>query len=358
MILKMIFTVVVGFIGFMIAKKLKAPAPAMIGSMIAVGITNIIFDYAYLPVTIKSFTQVITGAFIGVQVKKHDLLQLKSVYKPALLLIIILTFNTFLIGSIMHFIFKIDYTTALLSCVAGGITDLSLISMDMNADTSTVALLQLVRLVTTLTCFPIMIEYMCRNIDERAENKTVIVEKIENGLNRLLNKICKSSNAKVACTLIIAGIFGYIGYVLKFPSGVLVMAMFSVAFLNCFTDITYIPLNLKFYAQIFAGALVGCNITRSALSGFVNLFIPALLLVLGYFLVNIIYAKICSKFNLLDFKSACFSACPAGVSDMALIAADLGADLKTTAVIHVVRLIYAVGIMPTIITIFINLIGG
>ena len=91
----MICTVAVGFVGFKIAKKLKAPAPAMIGSMIAVGITNIAFDYAYLPVVIKNFTQVITCAFIGVQIKKHDLLQLKSVYKPAILLIIILTLNTF-----------------------------------------------------------------------------------------------------------------------------------------------------------------------------------------------------------------------------------------------------------------------
>ena len=151
----MICTVAVGFIGFRIAKKLKAPAPAMIGSMIAVGITNIAFDYAYLPVVIKNFTQVITGAFIGVQIKKHDLLQLKSVYKPAILLIMILTLNTFIIGSIIHFGFNIDYTTALLSCVAGGITDISLISMDMNADSSIVAILQLVRLVVTLTCFAI-----------------------------------------------------------------------------------------------------------------------------------------------------------------------------------------------------------
>ncbi|MDY5997170.1 MAG: AbrB family transcriptional regulator, partial [Erysipelotrichaceae bacterium] len=65
-----------------------------------------------------------------------------------------------------------------------------------------------------------------------------------------------------------------------------------------------------------------------------------------------------SRFKLLDFKSACFSACPAGVSDMALIASDLGADLKTTAVIHVVRLIYAIGFMPSIIALFITLIGG
>ena len=354
----MICTVLVGFVGFKIAKKLKAPAPAMIGSMRAVGITNIAFDYAYLPVVIKNFTQVITGAFIGVQIKKHDLLQLKSVYKPAILLIIILTLNTFIIGSIIHFGFNIDYTTALLSCVAGGITDISLISMDMNADSSIVAVLQLVRLVVTLTCFPILIEFLCRNNDEKAENKSITVEKINTGLNRLLNRFLKNEISKVVFTLLVAGMFGYIGYVLDFPSGVLVMATFSVAFLNCFTDITYIPINLKFYAQIFAGALVGCNITRSAVGGFVNLFIPALLLVFGYFLVDIIYARVCSRFKLLDFKSACFSACPAGVSDMALIASDLGADLKTTAVIHVVRLIYAIGFMPSIIALFITLIGG
>lgn len=356
--MNILLTVIVGFIGYKIALKLKAPAPAMIGSMLAVGLTNVIFDYAYMPYIVKNFTQVITGAFIGVQVKKHDLLQLKAIYKPAILLVVILTVNTFLIGSIMHFIFKIDYATALLSCVAGGITDLSLISMDMNADTATVALLQLVRLVTTLTLFPIFIQYMCKDIDERNANEKVIVDKIENGLNRLLNRICDKGYKKVIFTIAFAGIFGYIGYILHFPSGVLVMAMFSTAFLNCFSDITYIPKDLKFYAQIFAGALVGCNMTRSALSGLGSLIIPAILLVGSYFLVNIIYAGICRRFKLIDYKSACFSACPAGVSDMALIASELGADLKTTAVIHVVRLIYAVGVMPSVISIFMNIIGG
>ena len=228
----------------------------------------------------------------------------------------------------------------------------------MNADTATVALLQLVRLVTTLTLFPIFIQYMCKDIDERNANEKVIVDKIENGLNRLLNRICDKDYKKVIFTIAYAGIFGYIGYILHFPSGVLVMAMFSTAFLNCFSDITYIPKDLKFYAQIFAGALVGCNMTRSALSGLGSLIIPAILLVGSYFLINIIYAGICRRFKLIDYKSACFSACPAGVSDMALIASELGADLKTTAVIHVVRLIYAVGVMPSVISIFMNIIGG
>lgn len=295
--MNIILTFIAGFIGYKIAEKMKLPAPAMIGSMLAVGLTNLIFDYAYMPVIIKNFTQVIAGAFIGIQIKKHDLLQLKTIYKPAILLVVMLTVNTFVIGSIMHYIFKLDYVTALLACIPGGITDVSLISMDMNANTSSVALLQLVRLITTLTCFPLFIQFMCRNTDERSENETVVVSKIDNGLNRVLNKVCDSENKKMVLTLIIAGIFGYIGYRLHFPSGVLVMSMVSVAFLNCFTEVTYIPKKLKFFAQVFAGALVGCNMTRSAMSGITGLIIPAILLVSSYFLVDMVYAFICQKFK-------------------------------------------------------------
>ena len=74
----MICTVAVGFVGFKIAKKLKAPAPAMIGSMIAVGITNIAFDYAYLPVVLRILLRLLQVRLLGYRSRNMIFCSLKA----------------------------------------------------------------------------------------------------------------------------------------------------------------------------------------------------------------------------------------------------------------------------------------
>ena len=44
--IQVLITILVGIVGWQVAKLLKLPAPGMLGSMILVGITNIFFNYA------------------------------------------------------------------------------------------------------------------------------------------------------------------------------------------------------------------------------------------------------------------------------------------------------------------------
>ncbi|MEG0978224.1 MAG: AbrB family transcriptional regulator, partial [Bacilli bacterium] len=134
----------------------------------------------------------------------------------------------------------------------------------------------------------------------------------------------------------------------------LVFAMLSTAFLNCTTRHAYMPLTIKTGAQIFAGALVGCTLTRETIINFQKLVLPVFLLITSYLLVNLIFSLICKKKKYLDMKSALFASCPAGVSDMALIAGDLGGDMAKTALIQVVRLVFVIACMPTLSQIFVN----
>lgn len=356
--MKILLTVLVGYFGYIVAKKLMMPAPGMVGSMIAVGIFNVTIGHAYLPVEIKLITQAISGAFIGVQVYKEDVMQIRKLIKPILLLIVMLTVNTFIVGIVISLITNIDVVTALLSCVSGGVTDMALISLDMNADSSVVALLQLVRLVGTLLFFPTWIQWISRNNDEQIEMMNTCDQKINSGskLNRSLNKYIKVKCEKLIFTLLITILAGLVGLIMNFPSGILVCSMVVVAFFNSTTTKTYMPNKIRIAAQILAGSLVGCSVTRDTVLGLKDLVIPAVLLLISYLVVNLFYGVICKKLKLLDFKSALFASSPAGVSDMALIAGDLGADMKKTSIIQVARLVYAIGIMPILIQLFIDYI--
>ena len=54
--------------------------------MLAVGLTNILFDYAALPMAVKVFAQAISGAFIGMQIGRKDVARMRGLIVPFLLL--------------------------------------------------------------------------------------------------------------------------------------------------------------------------------------------------------------------------------------------------------------------------------
>lgn len=346
MILQMIMTALVGYLGYCIAKKLNVPSAPMIGSMVAVGLFNVLFDYAYMPTTVKIFTQGIAGTFIGMRMQVDDLKNGKRLIKPILLLCFLLTVNTFVCGFIIHIFCGFDLMTSLLACVSGGVTDISLAAMDLNADSAVVAILQTSRMVSTLAFFPSWIVFFTG----KDENAQVIKEQEA--------KMDKTVDKKVEKTLIslsLAFVFSYIGKKMGIPAGSLVFAMFGIMILNCTTKFVFVEKNIRTIGKVLAGALVGATINKNTILAIPRLILPIFLLLSGYFIVNLIYGEIISRKQIMDKRTAMFAACPAGASDMAMIAGDLGADLAKIGLIQVIRLVYAVAIMPQLIVLITGL---
>lgn len=345
-IIKILITFIVGIIGWQIAKKIKLPAPAMIGSLIAVGAVNVIFHISFMPRTLKIFTQSVAGAMIGIQFKKSDIKNMKHMIKPILLIMVLYTVNTFICGTVIHYIANIDLLSSWLSCVSGGVTDISLIAMDLDADLASIVFLQSARLIFTLGCFPYWIKFL----SGRFGNK---FDKIENTETHGEDEDVIHSVKNQVITYIIALICGFIGSKTGIPAGTIIFAMAGV----CVTNNLFIKLDtnkkVKTVAQIFSGSIIGCTITLEMVIQLRYLFIPIIVLMLGYLSVNALYGYICAKNKWLDYQTALFCSCPAGVSDMVLLSGDLGADMKETGTIHIIRLIYAIALMPNLI-VFVN----
>lgn len=108
----------------------------------------------------------IAGSFIGDDIEKEDLKEFKNILKP-LLLLTLYTVNTFVIGYIIYLISDFDLLTALFSSVSGSITDISIISLDLGADSAIVALMQTSRVILTLALFPPWIDYLTKDLPEK-----------------------------------------------------------------------------------------------------------------------------------------------------------------------------------------------
>ncbi len=136
-----------GFVGY----KLKIPAGAMIGSMLAVAAGALLkFDLGALPSYSKPVVQVVLGAILGLGLRNTSLEQLKSLLVPAAVIITILMTAGFATAFILNRFFGLDLMTAIFSSTPGGMSELSMVAADIGANSPIVALLQLIRLMSVI----------------------------------------------------------------------------------------------------------------------------------------------------------------------------------------------------------------
>lgn len=347
-VLPVVLTLAVGALGWWVAARLGLSAPAMLGSMIAVGLTNVLFDYAQMPPEVRVFAQSISGSFIAMSVKHRDIKNIRRLIVPVTILFSMLTVNTLLMGTVLYLFCGVDIYTALFSCVAGGVTDISMIAMDFHADASEVALMQTSRLVAVLLFFPAWIRFLCRDepgvdvqeLDDEPREPSALARALGTGWRRTAFTICVA----LGC--------GVVGKLSGCPAGTMVFALFGVAALNLSLGCCHMPMGTKRCAQLLAGSLVGSAMSSDTFSSLTTSLVPVALLFASYWLLNFVFTQICRHWRLMDTKSAMFASAPGGASDMALIAADLDADLAKIAAVQVMRAVYAVAVMPTVVLLF------
>lgn len=354
--MELIVTLIIGMIGGLIALKLKVPAGAMVGSMLSVALYNIITGEAYFPQYLRVVTQIATGAFIGAGITKKDVLDLKSVIKPAVLMVSSMIILDVFLGYIMFKITDIDLVTSLFACAPGGLVDMSLISTDLGADSSKVALLQMVRLMSVLIVLPPIIRHISSRYssDVNKDNDKNLKEPLNNDYSKAdkisSNEYTKKENyTNLAITIIVASIAGLIGYKLKIPAGAMTVSMIAVGAVNIFYNKGYMPINIRRATQIFAGALIGQRMGYSDILALKNIMVPVFILITGIIVVNFCIGLFINKAARLELVTSLLASAPGGMSDMALIAKDLGGDAPKVAVLQLARYICIVGFYPVII---------
>lgn len=132
----------------------------------------------------------------------------------------------------------------------------------------------------------------------------------------------------------------------------LIGGVVAAALLNITFDAAYMPSTAKLIAQIIAGAFIGLTIERSDFMRFREVMMEAMLLIFGYLIMNIALGLFIYFISPLDLMTAMFSAVPGGMSDVPLIAADMGADASKVVVTQFVRMLMGIAVFPGMINCF------
>jgi uncharacterized protein len=236
-----------------------------------------------------------------------------------------------------------------MSAVPGGMSDTPIISAEMGADASKVAVLQFVRLVAGIGIFPLMIGLIARK-NQESISPIVKADKVGTNNRRLGFDFFK--------TMTVAVIVGLIGKKTGIPAGALLFSLLGVLTMKIATNSAWLPKWLKRVAQILSGAYIGSSVEYADVIEIRYLAVPAIILVTGYIVLCIVLGFFIHKRFDMSLREAMLSVTPAGATDMALIASDLGIQSTDVIVLQIVRLVFVITVFPQVIRLIVIFFGG
>lgn len=341
--MEFLITIIVAIVGGKIGLKLKIPAGAMIGSMVLVSIFNLFSGKAIMPQEYKVLTQIATGAFIGARIEKKDILGLREVLKPAILIVSCMALMNFILGYVLYKNSSLDLATALFSTAPGGMMDMTLIAHELNADSAKVVMFQLIRLISVIGVIPIFLKKIIRKKGEAEVVKTYEKSKSDK----------KNSLENIILTIVVGIVIGYLS---KVPAGALSFSMIGVGIFNIFLNRGVMPIPLRQLIQMFGGALIGTKVSLKDVLEMGQLLHLVVIVIVGFLFMNIIIGLIVYKSSNFNIATSLFSAAPGGVSDISIIASEMGADTPKVAIIQLMRLVSIVSFYPILIQIIVKII--
>lgn len=159
-----IWTLAIAFVGGFVGVKLRIPAGALVGAAIAVGGASVLQTYELPPIPSQTrfVLQVGLGILLGATLDRETVLAMRELWRPALMCAAIAVGTGVLSGLAISKLLGMEPLTALLGTAPGGLSDISLIALDMGAQGSTVLIMHLTRLISVIAIVPWIVRAIAR----------------------------------------------------------------------------------------------------------------------------------------------------------------------------------------------------
>ncbi len=155
---------------------------------------------------------------------------------------------------------------------------------------------------------------------------------------------------QVILTLLVAIIGGFIAQKLKFPAPFMLGAMLGVAIFNIITGNAYMPSDLKVFTQAISGAYIGLSISRSDIKSIAKLIEPILVLIICFLTFTTVMGCLFYYVFDMDIATSFLVVIPGGVTEISLMAHEVGAEPDTVSFMQTFRLFAVYLTFPSIIT--------
>ena len=156
-LLRRIGVYTVGIIGGLFLLGIGFPGGGVVGSTIALGLMNIIFEeeYTFAPSVMK-FALLGVGVTIGLEFSPLMIQKIQEMFLPILGFSLLVVFGNILVGWFIGFLTKWDTLTCILGAAPGGLSQMLVVGEEMKADVFNIGIMQLVRILTIILCIPVI----------------------------------------------------------------------------------------------------------------------------------------------------------------------------------------------------------
>lgn len=327
--------------------RLHIPSGAMLGALLAVALLNTLTGEAHFYDGLKIVLQILSGAMIGGKISRDDLHSMKTLLKPAAILVGSMIVLNLTFGAVIHFSSGLDVPTALFATTPGGVADMALIAEDLNADTGIVAILQLFRCLIVFCCFPPIFKKMIGRLHGRQTDSSAVAAPRQT----------KTGWREFCGLLLFAAVAGVLCWLLGITAGALIGGMVGGAAFSLWKNPVLFAKPLRVGLQIFAGAFIGIKMGRDALALLPKLWLPVLIMLVGIFIFVFAITWLLHRFTGLPYDVCLLSSTPAGVQEMALLSEELGVDTVKVSVLQTTRLVFVILLFPSMIHLVTALFG-
>lgn len=342
----------IGVPGWLLFRFLKVPASIMIGAMFSAAFFTVKGWWIQeIPVGANLLLQIILGLFIGIRFTRQSGRDLKGSIWVALLAGIWWVSFPLGLGWLISEWFALDFPTSILGTVPGGIAEMSILALSLNADAALVALMQFFRLSSVLIVMPII----SARINKSMNGRDVPIEGkiLPEGNQTAISRVNQVRGALL--TLAFATVGGVACFRLGVPVGGFVGSMALTAIASgAGLPLMPLPLIFRHFGQLGLGAMIGLNATPGTMStlwGMLPTILGTTAAMLGWGILLAYLVKKIMKWNLM---TCLLATCPGGITQISSIADELGAEPLKVSFLHLVRLCTIFIVLPPLIKVILH----
>lgn len=327
----------VGWLGWRLFERLRVPAASLLGSIAAVGAFQLAgMDLAHVPGAFKFVLQIILGTFIGLRFRSDTLNYLRRLAVPTALVSGWMLASSLVVGFVFLKLTAVTPVTAILGAAPGGLAEMSMLAISLEADALVVAVLQIMRLLSILIVIPFLAVRRTPGAPAGGEaeaSPTTQVWKREAFL-----------------TLAVGSVGAVVARVLNWPAAGLLGSLLAVGLTSSFCrQLPPLPEELRVWAQVGIGGLVGLNFTPLALGKLMAMAMPVLTSTAAVLGSGLVLAAVLRRLTGWDALTCLLAAAPGGVTQFFILACELGADPLKVSLLQLARLLTILGLLPLLL---------
>ncbi len=342
--------------GWLAAERIKVPAAAFLGPLMFVGGSAILgLPQPDFPAWAVMGFQVVFGAFLGCQADQDSVKRVALMGRPVAVATLWVILSAFVIAFILARMTSVDVTSSFLSTIPGGVAEMSAMSISMRANTAIVATLQSLRVIATMAVIPMV----SKRLALPAATGAVVGGSLSDPFPaqqsvpaELSARPQTQDSGGVLGWLACLGI-GLAGAViavyLRVPAGAIVGSMAAVVICRVSgLGLAKPPAWLRLVALLGMGSYVGTGFSDQTLIQLREIALAAVVVTAATLVSGIALARILRDWAGLEPATALLACAPAGVTQMAVVADEIGADVLVVTLFQLTRLMVCVFVLPVL----------